>query len=196
MIRQSSVDGVPALSTHAHAAGRACLAWRRLYSPAYRLRPQVRSAVTRFLPGWRRAASIFIPTSSLQPSWPEKPAKAGRIGFWPAPQGDRAFLFDLLIREVDAEGLTLNDVVGEVGRIDLPSGGGVWVIANEGPMNSEALTWITRLRRSARTRYVDERGPEAIRQLERPTGAGWGYAHDVGRPVIIDLGDLSTSAPD
>ncbi|HEY3923982.1 MAG TPA: hypothetical protein VGL75_05410 [Acidothermaceae bacterium] len=135
-------------------------------------------------PGWRRAASIMVPTSSLQPAWNEKPPRRpGRIAFWPAPPLGRALAFEVMIREADAVGLTVNDVIGTAGELSLPSGRGVWVLADEVAADEG---WLAGLRNDLGPETVLVNDPTRFDPRENPSALGWGVTD--GRVMMLDLG--------
>lgn len=141
-------------------------------------------------PGWVRAATICVPSSSLRSLAPEKSPKKGVISFWSPGPRSREVWFDVFIKSPDAPALTFNNITELVGRIDLPSGGAIWVIGTEWEVTPERETIICELRQRSRNWHVEREGIESFNQLEYPTGTAWGRDDDDGRPIAIDLGDI------
>jgi hypothetical protein len=85
--------------------------------------------------GWRLATSIIVPTSSLRQPLPEKPLSRGTAVQWWAQSPDRGWslCFNVYVsdRAPDCEEGISFDGTGEVGRIFLPGGGGVYIVADE-----------------------------------------------------------------
>lgn len=82
-------------------------------------------------PSWRHAVTILTATSMLGPGHEDTPPSDGIIAWFPAPASGWALRFDVLLGEPDYSPLTVNDCIGEVGRIELASGKPVWVVASE-----------------------------------------------------------------
>ena len=142
--------------------------------------------------GWVQAVSIAIPSSSIQRNpGPLKRPKKGTISYYEIESGSRQVRFDVLIKSAGASDLRVENIHAQVGRIQLPGGGCVWVFATElVAIDAQAEADIENLRDLSRSQYIGEMGLEEFRQYQRPVGAGWGFSNDDGRPVIIDLGDL------
>jgi hypothetical protein len=140
--------------------------------------------------GWLHAATVCIPASSMGCLALDKPPRRGVISFWEPGPGLREIWFDIFIKGSDAPELTLGNVTEPIGRIDLPSGGAIWVIGTEWQVTAERETTIRELRAQARAWHVARVGAESFSQMQQPTGAMWGRDDDDGRPVVIDLGDL------
>lgn len=146
-----------------------------------------------FADGWLHAVTITIPSSSIQRK--PKPLKnlkrGGSINFYEPDPGSHHVRFDVLIKDADAAPITIENIHAEVGRIKLPGGGAVGVVATEfTAVDDRAKAEIENLRKLSRDHVIETVGIEGFRQYEKPTGAGWGFSNDSGRPVIIDLGDL------
>jgi hypothetical protein len=86
--------------------------------------------------GWRLAARILIPTTSLRTPYDEKPTRDRRpISWWPAPLTGWTMSFNIFLGvQKRDDGFTVV-CAGEVGRIDLPGDCVVWILADE--VNSE-----------------------------------------------------------
>jgi len=116
--------------------------------------------------GWRRAATMMIPTVNLGPGHDDRPVRGGgTIAWFPAPGPDRLPRFDMLFGNPDHGALTVNETVGEVGRITLKSGMRVWIVATELRMTPEYADEQARLRLTAR---------EGLPPSEVGRGWGWG----------------------
>lgn len=133
-------------------------------------------------PGWCRGAVITIATSNLGPGYPDKKGKGrGKIAFFPAPSKGWAMRFDVLLGAPDHGELTINDCVGDVGRMTMSSGAAVWIVANEFPVDAEDEVVLAELRRRLVESTLD---PSETR------GLGWGWLHDDDAPALIDLSNL------
>ena len=127
--------------------------------------------------GWRRAVTIAIPTSSLA-THPGEAGMTGRVSVYPAPRPGWGLRFDVLLGAADHQGLTVQAVAGEVGRLQLASGAIVWVITSEVPVEPAYEQWLQQIRDWAATRAGAAQEPRA-----------WAWASEVdGGPVLFDLG--------
>ena len=146
--------------------------------------------------GWLHAVSISIPVTSIQEHPPPlKPLRRReKINFYQVQPETHTARFDVLLKRADAPTLNVENIHAQVGRIELPSGGCVWVFATElTAVDGRAEEDIENLRQLTRDQFVRELGLEGFRDYAKPVGLTWGSSNDDGRPVIIDLGDLRTS---
>ena len=146
-----------------------------------------------FADGWLHAVTITIPVSSIQkePKPLGKPKGGGTVSIYQPDLGSHQVRFDVLIKSVNAASINIENIHSEVGRIRLPSGGCVGVVATEfTALNDQAEADIENLRRRSRDHVIETIGAGGFCQYEKPTGAGRGYSNENGRPVIVDLGDL------
>lgn len=166
--------------------------WRMAYVAA---QPGVDRVLTRFdppaemFPGWRRAASIVVPTAFLRAPFPERASSTARpISWWPAPPDGSSFWFEILVAEAGAGPVIAEDVVGEVGQFPLAGGGGVWVIARIEEDARYVAEW--------EAMRVIRDGASARHQLNyrHPTAMAWGSVNRDGRPWLVDLGGELTAA--
>lgn len=136
--------------------------------------------------GWRRGTSILIPHSSLRPTFPEKTRAKAPISWWPTPGPGRGLRFEILLREPDpvTGGLTVNQASGEVGRMQLPDGLGVWIVANDVPSDAAHEAFLDEIRDEVRGRAT-----EVIGGMPFPTAMAWGTDDADGVPTLYDLGD-------
>jgi hypothetical protein len=191
-------DALPMAKLSLHQSGK----WRRALTAHAAIQQNVPVGQDRvlnrwevpepFAEGWVHAVTITIPASSIhtEPE-PLKQPKKGTIGFYEIDEGSHQVRFDILIRNVDAPAIRVENIHAEVGRIQLPGGGCVGVYATElTATDGRPEAEIENLRMLSRENIIEKVGIEEFRQLEKPTGAGWGFSHDNGRPTIIDLGDL------
>src|ERR1035438_1340044 len=85
-----------------------------------------------FADGWLNAVTIIIPSSSIQKNPdPLKKPRSGTISFYEPDLGSHQVRFDILIKSTDAAPIQIENIQAEVGRIKLPSGGCVGVVATE-----------------------------------------------------------------
>jgi hypothetical protein len=66
-------------------------------------------------------------------------------------------------------------------------------VGTEWIVNDEREAMIEDLRKRARDFAIEREGINAFNEKKLPTSAAWGRDDEDGRPVIIDLGDLSGS---
>lgn len=129
-------------------------------------------------PGWRRGAVITAATSNLGPGYPEKRVRGGGdVAFFPATHDVWALRFDVLLGTPDRDALTINDCVGDVGRMTLSSGAGVWVVVSEMDIRGEFEAGLAEVRRQASATIPD--GIEV-------RGWAWGSLHEDGAPMLMD----------
>lgn len=86
--------------------------------------------------------------------------------------------------------MTFHNITELVGRMDLPSGGAVWVVGTEWAVGPEREIVIRGLREQAIAWHIEREGIESFNTLQQPTAAAWGRDDEDGRPIVIDLGDL------
>jgi hypothetical protein len=141
-------------------------------------------------PGWQRAATIAIPASSIRNLIPEKKPRKGTVSYWTVEPGFREVWFDIFIQSANAPPIDMHNVSELVGRVQLPSGGAVWVVGTEWRVTKEREEEISRLRKISRDFYISREGPDSFNAMKNPTASNWGYDNDDGRPIVIDLGDL------
>ena len=150
-----------------------------------------------FADGWIHAVTIAIPGSSIQSAPPPlKPPKKGTVNFFELDPGSHQARFDVLIKNAGAPELQVENIHAQVGRLELPGGGCVWVFATElTAVDHRAEAGIENLRNLARGHMIERLGLEGFQEYDKPVGAGWGFSNDNGRPTIIDLGDLKAGQP-
>jgi hypothetical protein len=103
----------------------------------------------------------------------------------------------VLIKNAGAPDLRVENIHAQVGRLQLPGGGCVWVFATElTAKDGRAEADIENLRDLTREHFIQELGIEGFREYEKPVGASWGFSNDNARPMIIDLGDLKAGLPE
>jgi hypothetical protein len=141
-------------------------------------------------PGWTRAATVVIPSSSIRQLGPEKTPKKGVVSYWEVDSGHREVWFDIFVKKPGAPGLDLHNITEPVGRIELPSGGAVWVVGTEWVTDDEREATMEDLRKRSRDYFIDREGVDVFNALKYPNSVNWGRDNEDGRPVIIDLGDL------
>jgi hypothetical protein len=133
-------------------------------------------------PGWRFAAQILIPTTSLRSPFPEKATSDKRtISWWKAPREGWTLSFNIFLGEQIRDDSFTVTCVGQVGRMQLPGDCVVWVLADEiDSTHSEAHIQQLRLTalRNSRQRL----------HMSSPTAAAWAIEKETGRAIIYDLG--------
>lgn len=92
--------------------------------------------------------------SSLRALYPEQAGSSKPISWWPSPGSGCGQWFDILLRERDERtgALTINGAAGEVGRLQLPDGVGVGVVATEIPSDAAHKAVLEQIRSQARGR--------------------------------------------
>jgi hypothetical protein len=136
--------------------------------------------------GWRHGATIVVPTSHLGPGYPEPRVKrGGSVAWFPAPPAGQGLRFDVMLGAAGREDLTVLDCVGEVGRINLRSGAGVWVVATQFEVDPEREAGLATLR----TRIRSEIPPDGEWR-----GWAWGDNDEDGGPLLLDISTID-SAP-
>jgi len=87
-------------------------------------------------PGWRRAAIVLIPSTSLGEATDAAHAESGAVQWWPAPPAPDHLQFHILISEPSADPtVAVKDVVGAVGIIRYGSHRSVAVLATTVVLN-------------------------------------------------------------
>jgi hypothetical protein len=138
-----------------HVSGR----WRRAWTPAGAMQQDLPEDADRVMnrweapqpiaEGWLHAATVSIPSSSIQPGLGTgKPPGKGALSFWDVGPGQREVRFEIVLASAGAPTLNAGNITEAVGRIELPGGGCIWVIARP---------WLTR---------------EILRLQHAPSGAG------------------------
>ena len=134
-----------------------------------------------FQPGWRRAACIVIAMSNLGIGYPEKKPRHGTVGwFSPLPQG-HAIRFDVLVAESGNAAFRM-PLYSEVGGIDFPNGGKVWVIASVPNPTDDYEKRMADLRQAVCR--GNNCGPDNRTWI-------WGESAEDRTPLIFDLSNLS-----
>jgi hypothetical protein len=123
------------------------------------------------IPGWRQAATIVIPHSSLHAARPHRPPSKGRIARYPPPAPGRAIRFDVILGASQRANLAVENVT-EVGQIRLRSGARVAIVAKEVKLHAGFEDYVSEGRKQGR---------------EPGTGWSWTSGPD-GAPMLIDLG--------
>lgn len=134
-------------------------------------------------PGWQRAFTLMIPTSSLSFVPPEKKPKGGAtVAVFPAPHGDWALRFDTLLGMPERGKLIVNDAVAEVGSMTLSSGKVVWVVASEVQLKPAYRQRLREIRAESHAGSLAQGIPD------QRTWA-WGVDDNDGGPTMVDLGE-------
>jgi hypothetical protein len=141
-------------------------------------------------PGWRHAATVRVPHTSLQPGWPEPMAKPRPVEFVPPPRPGHELRFDLLLGRPDGAELVVSGA-SEVGQMALPSGGLLIVLAHEVAVDDaeeQRLAEQRRIMLASHTAFTTTVSPAAV------FGAtGWAWSSTVdGVPALTDMGTVST----
>ncbi len=138
--------------------------------------------------GWRRGATVIIPHSSLRAPYPEKLAGRKAVSWWGSSGAARALRFDVLLRDSTAGDLTVV-IAGEVGRVTLDDGSGVWVVASDIPSTPEHERFLDELRGRVRDLTSRDGSSAGLLSLPHPAAMAWGFDNDDGVPILYDLGD-------
>lgn len=165
--------------------------WRMTYTEqaaARHVAPGEDRVVTRWnqppemAPGWRHAACIVITTSNLGYGYPEKRVRGGGRVSWFPPTFPRSGLrFDVMLSLPGCGQLSVGNIIGEVGRMTLRSGAGVWIVGTEFRTTRKYEAELAELRQEV---YELAKGePAAVR------GWGWGEIGD-GVPQLVDLSNV------
>lgn len=168
--------------------------WRFAYTEAgakaQNLPPERNRLIQRYplpnevAPGWRMAASIMIPESSL--STRAKP-EAGPIQWWPEPGVGFALVFNLWItasREADAAGLMISQV-GCAGSFFLNGGGSLFVFVSEDDI-ADREAQIQR----ARVASYEQNKEHGLPTDDDFFSYGVAGNNLIDIPVLVDLGNL------
>lgn len=125
--------------------------------------------------GWRLAAVIFTPSTTFRASFAEPRISDGGLVLWfPAPTSPEHLRFYVLLGEHDGPGLTVDNVVDDVGRMVLKSGIRVWVVADVITMTEEHQQAVE----SIRAQLARQADTESI---------GWAWGEVEGIPNLLDL---------
>lgn len=126
-------------------------------------------------PGWKRAAVILIPTTSLRARGVLPADEPRAVQLWPAPPPTQNLQFHVIISETSAApSIELTAITGAVGMIRFGSRWSVSVVARPIVLNRQEHAHISAQRRAARAE--DAEGQFA-----------WGVIEDDGTPHLIDL---------
>jgi hypothetical protein len=129
-------------------------------------------------PGWRRAAVVLIPSTSLSEDSDPSQAESGKVQWWPAPPTPDHLQFHILISEPSADPtIPFEDGAGAVGIIRYGSHRSVAVLATTVVLND------------AEREIVDFHQQEATRsRFEGPIWSfAWGEVIDDGTPHLMDV---------
>jgi hypothetical protein len=139
-------------------------------------------------PGWRFAAQILIPTSSLRSPYPEKATSDKRaISWWVAPRAGWTLSFNIFLGErLRDDSFTVN-CIGQVGRMELSGECVVWVLADEIDSKDSEI-------RIQDLRLAALRNSKQQKLMLSPTAAAWAIENETGRAIIYDLGDLNNAS--
>lgn len=131
-------------------------------------------------PGWRLAAVIFTPSTTFREPFDEPSTSDRRPILWfPAPRPPEHLRFYVLLGDPETpdNGLTVNDVIGDVGRMTLKDGRRVWVIADFITMTDEHQQAIDGIR----NRLAGQADAASV---------GWGWGEVNGAPNLLDLASV------
>jgi hypothetical protein len=129
-------------------------------------------------PGWRLAGVIFTPSTTFREGFDEPRTSDSRPILWfPAPPPPEHLRFYVLLGEPDAPGLTVNNVIGDVGRMTLKSGRRVWVVADVITMTDE------------HQQAVDNIRDQMVCQADSKS-LGWAWGEVEGAPNLLDLASV------
>lgn len=137
-------------------------------------------------PGWRHAATVRVPHSSLQPGWPEPEAEPRLVEFVLPPHPGHELRFDLLIGALDGAELAISGVV-EIGQMSLPSGALLVVLVHE-----VALDDVEEERLAEQRRIMQASHTTINTTTSGVTGWAWSSTVD-GVPALTDMGVVSTT---
>jgi len=99
-------------------------------------------------PGWRHAATVRVPHSSLQPGWPEPTAKPRPVEFVRPPHPGYELRFDLLLGAPGGAELAVSGA-SEIGQMALPSRGLLIVLMHEVAVDDAEEQRLAEQRRNA-----------------------------------------------
>ncbi|WP_137146301.1 hypothetical protein [Mycolicibacterium sp. CR10] len=132
--------------------------------------------------GWQLAAVIYTPSTTFREPFDEPPTSDGRPVLWfPAPLPPEHLRFYVLLGEPESpdNAVTVNDIIGDVGRMTLRSGHRVWVIADFITMTDEHRQAVERIRSQM-----------ASRQDADAAYCGWAWGEVDGAPNLLDLASV------
>jgi hypothetical protein len=125
-------------------------------------------------------ASIFTPSTTLVAPFAAPRTSGGSSILWfPSPNAPWHRRFYVLLGAPESEpgSLTVNNVIGEVGRMTLKSGIRVWVIADVIEMTDEMLRGVE----TARAHLIG---------MSPDGGAGWAWGEVEGSPNLLDVASV------
>lgn len=125
--------------------------------------------------GWKHGAVISVPTSNLGPAYQEK--RPGKVAWFPAPAAGQLLRFDVLMGEPDSEALTINESIGDVGRVELEDGHKVWIVGTQHSVPPEMELTFAK-----------------VRNIVQPEGWAWGHTNE-GVPSLLDVRAVQTPEP-
>jgi hypothetical protein len=134
-------------------------------------------------PGWRRAAVILIPSTTLSKSASTIFGSAADVQWWPVPPAYQHLQFHVLVGEPDSDRhAVIEDAAGAVGFIRLASGHRVAVIATVVPLTAQELRMIA----------AERENPMSHPEWDDPVSiVVWGVCVDDGTPHLIDIAPTS-----
>lgn len=126
-------------------------------------------------PGWKHAAVILVPTTSLAERRSLTEQEAAGVQWWPAPPPSEHLQFHVVISERDSDpSIVVRDMSGAVGCIRFGSRWSVSVLATTIPLTEEEHSLIGAER-------------EGFSAKDGRSGIAWGETVDDGTPTLIDL---------
>lgn len=134
-------------------------------------------------PGWRRAAVILIPSTTLSRPAATIFGSATDIQWWPAPPPHQHLQFHVIVGEPEADRhVVIEDAAGAVGFIRLVSGHCVGVVATVLPLTAQELMIIE----------AEQELSSSEPALGDPVSiVVWGVCVDDGTPHLIDINPKS-----
>jgi hypothetical protein len=130
------------------------------------------------VPGWRLGAMIFTPSTTFGgPIVEPRASDGGPILWFPAPPPPQHLRFYVLLGAPDAPGLTVENIIGDVGRMTLKSGLRVWVVADVITITDEMQQGVDEIRGRMATRAD-------------AASSGWAWGETEGAPNLLDLASV------
>jgi hypothetical protein len=140
-----------------------------------------------FAPGWRRALSIVVPSTSLMRQVDGSVATGtDKIATWPAPPLGFAIRFDLALSDRKPSDLAVI-AVGAVGSVAFTDGGVVAVIGDQ--LDTSASEELWRQEREALRLHMERESPGSLDPTYVHSVHKWGTSKDGQIPLLLDLGD-------